>query len=186
MPREFIGLWPYLSVQTINRSCISTSFAVSSDFFRSPFRQVIRRMFSLSGFLSNTVTIGVRALVIDRMGHVFLIKHSYIPGWYLPGGGVEVGETLMTALARELLEEGNISLIEPPQLFGMYLNARTSRRDHVALYVVRSFHQGTPKPNRGIIAHGFFSPASLPGDTTPSTRARIGEVLEGRVVAEMW
>lgn len=159
---------------------------MTNESVRSVFRQVTRRMFSLYGLLPNTVTIGVRALVVDGTGRVFLIKHSYMPGWYLPGGGVEVGETLMAALARELLEEGNITLIEPPQLFGMYFNARTSRRDHVALYVVRSFHQDSPKPNREVIAHGFFPPETLPDDTTPSTRARIGEILEGRAVAEIW
>ena len=165
---------------------VVTSLVVSSDLFRPPFRQMVRRTSSLYRFLFHTVTIGVRALVIDGTGRVFLIKHSYMAGWYLPGGGVEVGETLMTALARELLEEGNVSLIEPSQFFGMYLNARTSRRDHVALYVVRSFRQGTPKPNKEVIAHGFFSPESLPSDTTPSTCARIGEVLEGRTVSEIW
>lgn len=163
-----------------------TSFAAGSESLRSSFRKAIRRMSSLYRGLPHTVTIGVRAVVIDNAGRVFLIKHSYMPGWYLPGGGVELGETLMTALARELLEEGNISVVEAPQLFGMYFNARTSRRDHVALYVVRSFHQDTPKPNREVIAHGFFSPESLPIGTTPSTRARIGEVLEGRAVAEIW
>ena len=47
----------------------------------------------------------------------------------LPGGGVEVGETLATALARELREEGNIRLTDPPHLFAIYLNRRDSRRD---------------------------------------------------------
>ena len=127
------------------------------------------------------VTLGVRGIVIDGAGHVFLVKHSYNAGWYLPGGGVEVGKTLATALARELREEGNIRLTDPPHLFAMYLTGANSRRDHVALYVVRSFHQSEPPLLNGeIVAHGFFLPDSLPDDTTLSTRARIAEVLERR------
>jgi 8-oxo-dGTP pyrophosphatase MutT (NUDIX family) len=133
------------------------------------------------------LTVGVRALVIDGMGRVFLVKHSYVAGWHLPGGGVEAGESLMTALTRELREEGNIELGDQPVLFGVYFNRRISRRDHVALYVVRSFHQSAPpQPNREIIAHGFFSPSALPAETTRGTRARIGEFFEGRPAAELW
>ena len=125
--------------------------------------------------------------MIDGAGRVFLVKHSYVAGWHLPGGGVEAGETLMTALTRELREEGNIELTEPPIFFAIYFNRRVSRRDHVALYVVRSFHQSAPpQPNSEIVAHGFFSPDSLPEETTLATRARIAEVLEGRVAAEIW
>ena len=148
--------------------------------------QAIRGASTLYRHFAHTVTIGVRAVVIDDEGRVFLVKHSYMTGWYLPGGGVEIGEALGTALARELLEEGGIALSDPPQFFGMYLNQRVSRRDHVALYVVRSFRQSPPQRNREIVAHGFFPPESLPVDTTPSTRARILEVLEGRPAAEIW
>jgi 8-oxo-dGTP pyrophosphatase MutT (NUDIX family) len=133
------------------------------------------------------LTIGVRGLVFDAQGRVFLVKHSYVAGWHLPGGGVEPGETLMAALARELREEGNIELIGPPQLHGVYFNRRISRRDHVVLYVVRSFRQSAPpQPNREIVGHGFFAPEALPEDTTRSTRARIAEVLAGRAAAEIW
>jgi 8-oxo-dGTP pyrophosphatase MutT (NUDIX family) len=149
-------------------------------------RQAIRRASTLYRQFAHTLTIGVRAVVIDGEGRVFLVKHSYIPGWYLPGGGVEIGEAVGTALARELLEEGGIRLTGPPQFFGMYLNRRVSRRDHVALYVVRSFQQSPPEPNSEIIAHGFFPPESLPAHTTPSTRARILEVLQDRPAAEVW
>ena len=137
--------------------------------FRRPFEWLIRRIPRLYRRVAHGVTLGVRGMVIDGAGHVFLVKHSYIAGWYLPGGGVEVGETLATALARELREEGNIRLTDPPHLFAIYLNRRDSRRDHVALYVARSFHQSQPPlPNGEIVAHGFFSPNSLPDDTTLS------------------
>ena len=159
--------------------------AIFESVFRSG-RQAIRRASTLYRRFAHTVTIGVRAVVIDDEGRVFLVKHSYVTGWYLPGGGVEIGEAVGTALARELLEEGNISLTGPPQFFGMYLNRRVSGRDHIALYVVRSFQQRPQQRSREIVAHGFFPPESLPVDTTPSTRARILEVLEGRPVAEVW
>jgi 8-oxo-dGTP pyrophosphatase MutT (NUDIX family) len=133
------------------------------------------------------LTVGVRALVVDGTGRVFLVKHSYVSGWHLPGGGVEAGESLMAALTRELREEGNIELGDQPVLFGIYFNRRISRRDHVALYVVRSFHQSAPpQPNKEIIAHGFFSPSALPAETTRGTRARIGEFFENRPAAEWW
>jgi 8-oxo-dGTP pyrophosphatase MutT (NUDIX family) len=133
------------------------------------------------------LTVGVRALVIDGTDRVFLVKHSYVAGWHLPGGGVEPGESLMTALTRELREEGNIELSDQPVLFGIYFNRRISRRDHVALYIVRSFHQSAPpQPNKEIIAHGFFSLSALPEETTRGTRARIGEFFDGRPPAELW
>jgi ADP-ribose pyrophosphatase YjhB (NUDIX family) len=132
-------------------------------------------------------TLGVRAMVIDGAGRIFLVKHSYVAGWHLPGGGVETGETLGTALARELAEEGNIEMTTPPRLHGIFHNSRVSRRDHVALFIVREFHQkGAPTPNREIIAHGFFAPDALPPDTSRGTRARLAEVLDGVAVSELW
>jgi len=136
---------------------------------------------------ARAATLGVRALVRDAEGRVFLVKHSYVSGWHLPGGGVEVGETMLSALTRELREEGNIELAAPPRLFAVYFNAKISRRDHVALFVVDDFRQPSPpRRNAEIVDHGFFPPGALPDDTTASTRARITEVLEGRAVPEHW
>ena len=67
---------------------------------------------------------------------MFLVKHSYVRGWYLPGGGVEAGETMRQALARELREEGNIEIVKPAELYGIYFNPTNSKRDHVALFVI--------------------------------------------------
>ena len=157
------------------------------DAMRRPFYSALRRFMHLYWRFARGLTLGVRGLVFDARGRVFLVKHSYIPGWHLPGGGVELGETLVAALTRELAEEGNIELIGPPELFGVYWNRRIAWRDHVALYVVRSFRQtAPPQPNREIVAHGFFAADALPEDTSRGTRARIAEVLGGHAAAEIW
>jgi ADP-ribose pyrophosphatase YjhB (NUDIX family) len=154
---------------------------------RRSLEPLLRRLFHFYWRFARGLTLGVRAVVFDGTGRVFLVKHSYVAGWHLPGGGVEAGETLMTALTRELREEGNIELGEPPDFFAIYFNRRASRRDHVALYVVRSFRQSAPpQPNHEIIAHGFFAPGALPEDTTRATRARLAEVMQGRAIAELW
>jgi ADP-ribose pyrophosphatase YjhB (NUDIX family) len=147
----------------------------------------LRRVLHFFWRFSRGLTVGVRAVVVDNEGKVFLIEHSYVAGWHLPGGGVETGETLMVALARELHEEGNIELTGPPRLFGVYFNRRVSRRDHVALFVVRAFRQtAQPKPGREIIGHGFFARDALPAGTTRGTRERLAEVFDGRPAAEIW
>ena len=160
---------------------------VSLDATRRALEPALRRVLHFYWRFARAMTLGVRALVIDENGRIFLVKHSYISGWYLPGGGVEAGETLLQALARELREEGNIEMTEPPRLHGMFFNDRVSRRDHVALFVVRAFRQSAaPVPDREIVAHGFFDLEALPNDTTASTRARIIEVLGGAPASEQW
>ncbi len=147
----------------------------------------VRRCLHFYWRFARGVTLGVRGLVIDQDGRVFLVKHSYVAGWHLPGGGVETGETVFAALARELAEEGNIRLTGPQRLHGIFFNRRISRRDHVAVFVVRDFRQdAAPTPDHEIVAHGFFPPDALPDDTTAGTRARIAEVLTGAPVRELW
>ena len=155
--------------------------------FRRACEPWLRLVFHSYWRFARGVTLGVRGLVIDGEGQVFLVKHSYVSGWYLPGGGVEHGETVRDALARELREEGNIALSGAPALFGFYFNPKDSTRDHVALFVVRDFRQiAAPVPDHEIVAHGFFPPDALPEDATAATRARIAEVLRGAPVAERW
>jgi 8-oxo-dGTP pyrophosphatase MutT (NUDIX family) len=136
---------------------------------------------------ARALTLGVRAVVLDGEGRVFLIQHTYALGWHLPGGGVEIGETLIEALARELREEGNIELTGPPVLHGVFFNTLHSIRDHVAVYVVREFRQTAPPvPDYEIAAHGFFPTAALPEGTTSGTRARIAEVLHQKPPPHRW
>ena len=154
---------------------------------RRQFEPLIRRLLHVYWYFARGLTIGVRAAVFDGEGRVFLVKHTYIDGWHLPGGGVERGETIVAALERELREEGNIEVTELPVLHAVHYNRRASRRDHVVLYVVRSFRQtAPPQPNREIASHGFFPTGALPADTSRATRERIAEILTGRPAAEIW
>src|SRR3954470_11361189 len=106
---------------------------------RRAMEPALRREFHLYWRFARGMTLGVRAVVRDGDNRVFLVKHSYVDGWHLPGGGVEVGETFREALRRELAEEGRIELSGEPRLHGMFFNAHVSRRDHVAVYVIDSF-----------------------------------------------
>ena len=154
---------------------------------RRALEPLIRRVLHFYWRFSRAATLGARAMVIDGTGRVFLIQHSYVEGWHLPGGGVETGETFLGALARELAEEGNIVMTAPPLLHGLFFNKRASRRDHVALYIVRDFRQdGPPVPNYEIVAHGFFAPGALPEGTSRATSARVAEVFGGVAVSELW
>jgi len=157
---------------------------VTTWFRRTPW---LGRLMHFYWRFARAMTVGVRGMVLDGEGRVFLVKHSYVDGWHMPGGGVEVGETLLEALQRELAEEGNIELTARPVLYAIYFHPVYSRRDHVALYVIRQFRQSSqPVPDREIVGHGFFPVDALPDGTTMSTRARLAEVLHGAPPVEVW
>ena len=132
---------------------------------------------------TRAMTFGVRVVVLDDANHVFLVRHTYLAGWYLPGGGVDRGETAEAAAVRELREEGGIVCCARPALHGLF---RNGRRDHVACYVVRAFTIEARGPDWEIAESGLFPVDGLPEGTSPATRARLAEVLEGTRPAEDW
>jgi ADP-ribose pyrophosphatase YjhB (NUDIX family) len=145
------------------------------------------RLFHTYFRFQRPVTLGVRAAIIDADNRLFLVRHGYVPGWHMPGGGVENGQSVLDALRQEALEEGLIRIMGTPPLHGMYFNRRASPRDHVALFVVRDFEiTGQRKPNYEIAETGWFPIDQLPEGTTRSTRQRIAEVFFDEPLSEEW
>ncbi|MDR6869876.1 ADP-ribose pyrophosphatase YjhB (NUDIX family) [Bosea sp. BE125] len=158
-----------------------------SETGRSLSQKMLGRLLHLYFRIVRGMTLGVRAAVLDGEGRVFLVRHTYTPGWHLPGGGVEVGETLEQALAKELREEGCIRLTGPVLLHGVFFNRAMSRRDHVAVFVVREFvAESVKQPDREIAEAGFFSLETLPEGTTPATRRRLDEIAAGERAPVVW
>lgn len=141
----------------------------------------IARLFHYVHLVRRSHTLGVRAVVRNPEGRIFLVRHTYVAGWYLPGGGVEWGETLADALEKELREEGNIDLTGPARLVAVYRNRAVSRRDHVALFDCPEWLQNAPPdvPNREILDAGFFAIDNLPDGVSAATRRRLRELENG-------
>jgi 8-oxo-dGTP pyrophosphatase MutT (NUDIX family) len=135
--------------------------------------------------LSRPMTLGARGLALDGEGRVLLVRHTYRPGWYLPGGGVEPGESVVDAAIREMAEEGGVAAQSPPRLFGLYRNL-THRDDHVAFYRFDDWLACAPKDNGEIAERGFFARDALPEDATHGTRRRLDEVFAGAPLSPDW
>ena len=145
------------------------------------------RLFHLWFLLRRPMTLGVRALALNQRGQVLLVKHTYVTGWHLPGGGVEPGESALECLERELLEEANAVFETEPVLIGFFYNNRSSARDHVALYLCEGATQTKEKErDREIIAARFYDPDALPDDVSPATQRRVEEWRSGSTPARFW
>jgi 8-oxo-dGTP pyrophosphatase MutT (NUDIX family) len=136
--------------------------------------------------LSQRMTLGARVMLIDG-DKVLLIRHTYVPGWQFPGGGVGPGETIETAAQREVLEESGYRVTGPLQLFGIYHNRIATNRDHVAFYVGRQFERAVEfRPNYEIAEAAWFDKAALPDKITPATSQRIDEVFDNAPRRDIW
>lgn len=133
------------------------------------------------------MTLGVRVWVEDEKGKILLVRHTYVKGWFFPGGGVENGESQHAAAVKELFEEASIRAEGDMQLLGVYWNRHASRRDHVSLFRCTSWKKaGEFQPNREIAEARFFNVDNLPEDITAGTLRRIREQQEGSQISDIW
>jgi len=169
---------------TLSAATIKTAAILARDTQqdrRVPSKSLITLAMQRYWRMTRSLTIGAQACIITPEKRVLLIRHTYRPGWHFPGGGVERNESIETALTREIREEANVIAGERPELYGVYANFRYFPSDHVALFVIRDWHQPeAPKPNHEIAEHGFFARGELPADINPPTLRRIEEIFDGK------
>jgi ADP-ribose pyrophosphatase YjhB (NUDIX family) len=146
--------------------------------WRQPLEPILRPFFHVWFRISRGMTLGVRGLVLNAQGQVLLIQHTYIRGWYLPGGGLDRGETAEAAIMRELVEEVGIVARSRPKLLSVHSNHARHRGDHVLYYHIEVWEQGQATSKGEIHAAEWFAPDALPDAITPSTQRRIAEALD--------
>jgi ADP-ribose pyrophosphatase YjhB (NUDIX family) len=117
---------------------------------------------------------------VFRQDRVLIIRRAQAPligHFSLPGGRVEVGETLAAALARELIEE--VGIEAEILAFNRHVEAIAYEGERVRThFVIASFvarwTSGEPRLSDEVDAIDWIDPAGpLPSPTTPE----LGEVL---------
>lgn len=154
--------------------------------WRTRIEPFTRPLFFVWSRLSRGMTLGVRVIATDEQGHILLVKHTYLRGWWLPGGGVDRGETTHAAAIREVKEEAGLIATSMPRLVSIHSNERFFPGDHVAVFHIASFEM-TERTSHGEIAEiGWFAPDTLPDDITAASRNRILEYLGQKPATAEW
>ncbi len=133
------------------------------------------RVLSLYWRIRRPIVLGVCAVVVRDGAEVLLVRHSYLPGWHFPGGGIKRGESASQAAVRELWEETGLrALGEPVLCAGPTYRVLDGKHDHVTFFAIDSWEED-PGWNRSfeIEEAKFFPLSNLP----PSTSERVREVL---------
>ena len=131
------------------------------------------------------VAFGVSAIVDDAAGHVLLVRHSYQPGWHLPGGGVGAAEPPAEAVLRELREEVGLLESDPPELVGIFTRRIGWVTNVIALYRVPHARIAF-KPNAEIREILWADPRALPQGTVRGVRRRLAEFTDKTAPQPYW
>ncbi len=102
-------------------------------------------------------------IIIEIGGGIILIRRKYPPhGWALPGGFVEVGETIESAAIREAKEETSLDVSLQRQ-FHTYSSPDRDPRHHTISTVFVAHAEGTPEAADDAANLGIFTRETLPG-----------------------
>ncbi|WP_026343623.1 NUDIX hydrolase [Nocardia sp. BMG111209] len=136
---------------------------------------------------ANSLTVAVSAFVLDYNGRLLMIRRTDNDLYSMPGGGMEIGETVSEAVTREVHEETGIS-VQPTAILGIFANPK-----HVIAYDDGEVRQefsicftahpiaGQPRTSSESKEVLWVEPADLPAlNIHPSIMTRIRSGLEKR------
>jgi len=130
------------------------------------------------------VAFAVCALVV-RENKVLLVRHSYVRGWLLPGGGVGRAEPPAEAILRELKEEIGLVRSSPPEFVGLYSRRTGWVTNVIALYRIDNAEFNF-RSNLEIREVQFVDPVSPPDGTPPPVRRRLSEFARLQPQSAHW
>lgn len=125
------------------------------------------------------VAFGAHAMVEDDEGRLLLVRHTYMPGWFFPGGGVHRGEPALDAVKRELNEEIGLQDFASCELFGLYTRKHFFTTNVIALFHIKGATFDF-KPNREIAEAKFFPLDTPPKEAGAGVLRRFVERSDGR------
>jgi ADP-ribose pyrophosphatase YjhB (NUDIX family) len=136
---------------------------------------------------ANSLIPGASAVVVNEAGAILLHRRDDNELWSIPGGSMEVGESIRETIVREVKEETGLD-VEPQSIVGVYSNPR-----HVVEYGDGEVRQqfsicfackvvgGQLATSDESVEVGFFTSAEI--EAMPmhdSIRLRIRHYLERR------
>lgn len=140
------------------------------------FLRLLYLAFRIYTFIFRPVRMGVRVVMLQN-DEVWLVRHTYLPGWFLPGGGLKRKETLEQAARREACEETGAELGEMI-LIGAFTNFMQWKTDHTIVFLCRDF-KITGKSDGEIAEARTFPLSELPTGIYSSHRCLLENYSAG-------
>jgi 8-oxo-dGTP diphosphatase len=127
------------------------------------------------------LTVDIIIELANRPGRpiVLIERRNPPPGWAIPGGFVDVGESVEQAAVREAQEETTLE-VTLLALLGVYSDPQRDARGHTASVVYVAAAQGTPYAQDDAAAVGVFSPENLPVNLAFDHRRILSDYLSYR------
>jgi 8-oxo-dGTP diphosphatase len=131
--------------------------------------------------------VGIAAAARTRDGRWLLVRRTDTGEWALPGGTLEWGETLKSAIVRELAEEAGVDDVVLGELAGVYSDPGRDERFHAVTIVV---HATIAEPARApdnpmeIAEARLFSSAELPERLAHGMAAMLSDAQAGKTAWE--
>jgi ADP-ribose pyrophosphatase YjhB (NUDIX family) len=137
---------------------------------------------------ANSIVPSVNVVVENGRGEILLIRRSDNDNWALPGGAIDLGESMTQAAVREVKEEtgidceitGLVGIYTDPKHIILYTSNGEARQEFSIVLTARATG-GEPTPSEESSEVRWVARTDLDGYSMDrSMRLRIGHYLEGR------
>ncbi len=149
-------------------------------------QKALSKVFLFFKGVTQRQTLGARGALIDG-NKVLLIRHTLLPVWQFPGGGVDPGESFEAAFRREMFEETGYEVEGEVVLHGIFHNVEATNRDHLAFYISKNFKSTRIfKSSHEISDMAWFDIDDLPNDIANGAKRRIEEIFKAQEISQKW